>query len=57
MNSIEVFHIEDEYEIEKTVNDYCKRYNIKPISVSIAYSPRKDLWVVAVVVDLSGFAW
>ena len=51
MNRIEVFHIEDENEIEETVNTYSRQYELNPISISVAYCVKKDLWVVSLVVE------
>ena len=30
MNRVEVWYIEDEHEIEETVNDYCRRNELNP---------------------------
>ena len=54
MNRIEVWHIEDENEIEETVNTYCRQYELNPISISVVYCVKKDLWVVSLVVELKG---
>lgn len=51
---IEVWQIEDENDIEETVNEFCRVWEFNPISVSVTYSPRKDLWVVALVVESKG---
>lgn len=51
---IEVWQIENECDIEETVNEYCRHWEFVPISVSITYSPKKDLWVVALVVEPKG---
>lgn len=51
---IEVWQIENESEIEETVNEYCRLWGFIPISVSVTYSQRKDLWVVALVVEPKG---
>ena len=48
---IEVWQIENESDIEETVNEYCRVFEFIPISVSVTYSQRKDLWVVALVVE------
>ena len=48
---IEVWQIENEYDIEETVNEYCRAWEFIPISISVTYSTRKDLWVVALVVE------
>ena len=48
---IEVWQIEDECDIEETVNEYCRVFEYIPVSISVTYSPRKDLWVVALVVE------
>ena len=48
---IEVWQIENEHDIEETVNEYCRVWEFIPISISVTYSPRKDLWVVALVVE------
>ncbi len=53
---IEVWQIENESEIEETVNEYCRLWEFIPISVSVTYSQRKDLWVVALVVEPKGGA-
>lgn len=50
MNRVEVWSIENEYEIEETVNRWCMTNNLKPLSISVTYSARKDLYVVALVV-------
>lgn len=48
---IEVFQIEDESDIEYTVNEYCRVWEFVPISISVTYAQRKDLWLVALVVE------
>ena len=48
---IEVWQIEDAYDIEETVNEYCGARKFIPISISVTYSQRQDLWVVALVVE------
>lgn len=53
---IEVWQIEDEAEIEETINEYCRNWEYIPVSVSVTYSQRKDLWVVALVVESEGGA-
>ena len=53
-SSVEVWYIEDEHEIEETVNTYCRRYELNPISISVVYSDKKDLWVVSLVVEQKG---
>ena len=54
MNRIEVWHIEDENEIEETVNTYCRQYELNPISISVVYCDKKDLWVVSLIVEWKG---
>ncbi len=54
MNRLEVWQLEDETEIEGTVNTYCQRHKLNPISVSVLYCAKKDLWVVSVVVEENG---
>ena len=54
MNRIEVWCIEDENDIEETVNTYCLRHDLNPISISVVYCPQKDLWVVSLVVEEKG---
>lgn len=54
MNRIEVWNIEDEFEIEETINDYCRRNELNPISISVAYCAKEDWWVVSLVVELKG---
>jgi hypothetical protein len=54
MNSIEVWYIEDEHEIEETVNTYLRQWDMNPLSVSVVYCAKKDLWVVTVVVERKG---
>lgn len=56
MNRIEVWHIEDENEIEEAVNAYCRQCELNPISISVVYCDKKDLWVVSLVVELKGGA-
>ena len=48
---IEVWQIENESDIEGIVNEYCRVWDFIPISISVTYSQRKDLWVVALVVE------
>ena len=54
MNRVEVWQIENETDIEETVNRYCREYELNPISISVVYCDRKDLWVVSVVVEQEG---
>lgn len=54
MNRVEVWHIEDEHEIEETINTYCQNYELNPISISVVYCIKKDLWVVSLVVEEKG---
>jgi hypothetical protein len=51
---IEVWRIRDETEIEETINEYCRKWEYIPVSVSVTYSIRKDLWVVALLVESKG---
>lgn len=52
MNKVEVFKFKEETDdIEFEINRYCEQYGLNPISISIAYSERDDLWVVCVVVE------
>lgn len=51
---IEIWQIENESEIETAVNEYCRVWKFVPISISVTYSLRKDLWVVALVVESKG---
>ena len=48
---IEVWQIENEIDIEETINEYCRAWDFIPISISVTYSQRKGLWVVALVVE------
>lgn len=50
MNRVEVWQLEEIDDIEETVNNYCRRNELTPISVSVAYSQRLDLWCVCLVV-------
>ena len=54
MNRVDVWYIEDEHEIEETVNDYCRRNELNPISISVVYCHKKDLWVVSLIVEWKG---
>lgn len=54
MNRVEVWHIEDSTEIEETINTYCQTYELNPISISVVYSVKQDLWVVSLVVEEKG---
>ena len=54
MNRVEVWYIEDEHEIEETVNDYCRRNELNPISISVVYCHKKDLRVVSLIVEWKG---
>ena len=56
MNRIEVWLIEEETDIEETVNNYLRQCGLNPISISVVYCDKKDLWVVSVVVEQKG-AW
>lgn len=49
MNYVEVFTVEFPDEIESTVNDYCKRQMLNPISISTMVVGRSI--VVSVVVE------
>ena len=51
MNRIEVWYLEEETEIEETVNAYCRRQELNPLSISVVYCVKKDLWVVSLVVE------
>ena len=55
MNHIEVFTVEFPSEIESTVNDYCKRQMLNPISISTMVVGRSI--IVSVVVEPSGEAF
>ncbi len=54
MNRVEVWNIEDKNGIEETVNTYCNRHELNPISISVAYCANKDLWVVSLIVEEKG---
>lgn len=54
MNRIEVWTLEDADEIEEAVNRYCRNHELNPISISVVYCYKKDLWVVSLVVEEKG---
>ena len=56
MNHIEVWRLDDEKAIEDTVNQYCRVWNLNPLSISVTYSQSTNLWIVAVVVEPQGGA-
>ena len=51
MNHVEVWLIEEIEDIEDTVNNYCRKYNLSPISISATYAPTRCCWCVCVVVE------
>ena len=52
MNHIEVFNIEYSKDIESTVNEYCRKYMLNPISVNVCVEPSfHPTFIVSVVVE------
>ncbi len=52
MNHIEVFNIEHSKDIESTVNEYCRKYMLNPISVNVCVEPSfHPTFIVSVVVE------
>ena len=52
MNHVEVFTVEFSSEIESTVNEYCRKYMLNPISLNICVeSSFHPTFIVSVVVE------
>ena len=51
MNRVETWLVEEMEDIEDAVNNYCRKAHLNPISISCTYCPKRDGYVVCVVVE------